>query len=271
MTEPAGLLLRPDWDLPAGIQAFVTTRHGGARAPPWDTCNLALHVGDEPAQVTHNRRLLQTALARAATPAASTRALAGTALLPPALQWLQQEHGTAVFTATTPQPVPAPRADAAYTRVSGLALAVLTADCLPVLFCSDDGTEIAVAHAGWRGLCAGVLEASLACFEAPPAAISAWLGPALGPCHFEVGAEVRQAFVAAAPTAQATATANCFRPGAPGKWWGDLYQLATLRLQASGVLRIAGTGQCTWCGHERFYSYRRQRQTGRFASVIFRC
>lgn len=259
MAEQRGLLLRPDWELPAGVQAFVTIRHGGCSVAPWDTCNLALHVGDDPDHVACNRQLLDTALVQA------------TAAPAPALQWLEQVHGTTVFKATTAQPVPAPQADAAYTRVAGLALAVLTADCLPVLLCSTDGAEIAVAHAGWRGLCAGVLEASLACFDAPPAALGAWLGPALGACHFEVGAEVREAFLAAAPAALETATADCFQPGAPGKWWGNLYQLATLRLQACGVSRIAGSVQCTWCHHQRFYSYRRQPQTGRFASLIFRC
>lgn len=258
MTElPA--LLRPDWNLPPGVQAFVTTRHGGHSLPPRHTLNLGLHTGDDPAAVRANRSLLMQALGQ------------HTGVPDLAVQWVRQVHGTAVFRAGEKVVQPAPEADAIYTATPRLALAVLTADCLPVLFCSHDGTEIAVAHAGWRGLLAGVLESTVRSFRTAPEALAAWLGPAIGPCHFEVGSEVRSAFAAAATVQEQVATLAAFQPGqVPEKWLADLYALARLRLQRAGLLVVSGSAACTICNHDRFYSYRLQPVTGRFATLIAR-
>ncbi len=186
----------------------------------------------------------------------------------PAVQWVQQVHGTRVFHAGRAA-LPAPEADALYAAGSPLALGVLTADCLPVLFCSADGREIAAAHAGWRGLLGGVLEAALGSFHAPPSTISAWLGPAIGPCHFEVGDEVRAAFIARAGMPERAATEAAFASTTKtGKWLADLYQLARIRLAGRGLTNIHGEALCTVCNHERFYSYRKQAVTGRFATLI---
>ncbi len=249
-------LYQPDWTLPAGVHAFVTTRAGGSSAAPWNSFNLALHAGDAAAAVTTNRSLLLERMSKE------------TGVAIPAVQWVQQVHGTRVFHAGTVA-LSAPEADALYASGSALALGVLTADCLPVLFCSADGREIAVAHAGWRGLVGGVLEATLGSFHTAPAAITAWLGPAIGPCHFEVGDEVRAAFLARSGPAERAATEAAFvSTPKPGKWLADLYQLARIRLSAFGVTRIHGNALCTVCNHERFYSYRKQAVTGRFATLI---
>jgi polyphenol oxidase len=190
---------------------------------------------------------------------------------PLALQWVQQVHGTAVLRATAAVAESVPVADAIYTDTANLVLGVMTADCLPVLFSADDGTEIAIAHAGWRGLCNGVLEATLKNFRCSPAHIRCWLGPAIGPCHFEVGHEVREAFLARAALTEQSAIAAAFQPGErAGKWQGDLYTLARLRLQAAGVKQVNGVVQCTVCHADRFYSYRQQAVTGRFATLIVR-
>jgi YfiH family protein len=250
------LLYRPDWKLPSSVHAFVTTRAGGFSTGDWSSFNLAQHVSDAPAAVSANRQVLLEMLR------------AETGLKVPAVQWVSQVHGTRVFHAGTAA-LPAPEADAVYANGTPLALAVLTADCLPVLFCSDDGREIAVAHAGWRGLLGGVLEVTAGSFRASPHALSAWLGPAIGPCHFEVGSEVRAAFVARARAADRAATEAAFAAGGrPGKWLADLYVLARIRLQAIGLTAVHGQPLCTVCHDERFYSYRRQPVTGRFATLI---
>ena len=250
------LLYRPDWKLPRGVHAFVTTRHGGHSSGGWSSFNLAQHAGDAAAAVSANRALLLQTLR------------AETGIDVPAIQWVSQVHGTRVFHAGNAA-LPAPEADAVYAKGSQLAIGVLTADCLPVLFCSSDGREIAVAHAGWRGLLGGVLEATVASFHAQPWAISAWLGPAIGPCHFEVGDEVRTAFVAGSVPEHRAATEAAFAVGArPGKWLADLYALARLRLRRCGLEQIAGQPLCTVCNNERFYSYRKQPLTGRFATLV---
>lgn len=257
MTEPSALLLRPDWDLPPGVQAFVSTRHGGHSLQPWQGFNLGLHTGDDPAAVAANRSLLGQVLGQ------------HTGVKDLGVQWARQVHGTAVYRAAEKTLQPAPEADAIYTDTPRLALAVLTADCLPVLFCSQDGAEIAVAHAGWRGLLAGVLESAVCSFRAEPGDITAWLGPAIGPCHFEVGSEVRSAFVSAAIEQEQAATRTAFQPGqVPGKWLADLYALARLRLRRAGLMVVSGDATCTICNHDRYYSYRLQPVTGRFATLI---
>lgn len=246
-------LLLPDWPAPAGVHAAVTTRVGGVSPAPWDSLNLGTHVGDDPARVRENRARLQAALVTLAPAQAP--------------QWLNQVHGTRVVEAE-PDAVrrthSLPDADAVTTTAQQLPCVVMTADCLPVFFCDQAGTRVAVAHAGWRGLCDGVLEATLAVFP-EPAQVMAWLGPAIGPEAFEVGEEVREAFLARQPAAAAH-----FRPSPnAGRFLADIYGLARLRLAAAGVTIVRGGGLCTFSDRERFFSYRRDGQTGRMASVIW--
>lgn len=250
MSALAPLLAR--WPAPAGIHALQTTRAGGVSPAPYDTLNLGGNTGDEPAHVAENRRRLREQLG-----------------LPSEPLWLRQVHGVTVQEAVNIAAEP-PCADAACTTQAGVVCAVLTADCLPVLFCSDDGQWLAAAHAGWRGLAAGVLEATLARASRPPARLLAWLGAAIGPAHFEVGPEVRAAFVQVHEE-----DAMAFAPGHDGRWQADLYQLARLRLARAGVSRVYGGGLCTYADAQRFYSFRRacHRQapeTGRMATLIWR-
>lgn len=250
-----------DWPAPAGIRACVTTRHAGHSLGPYAAGNLGDHVGDQPAHVQVNRAALLSSLVGVET-----------------IQWLRQVHGTQVYSAGVDvggsSKPSVPEADAIVTAQSRLACAVLTADCLPVCLASTENDRIAVAHAGWRGLAAGVLEETLRSLGGEPAAIVAWLGPAIGPCHFEVGEDVRAAFLTASPEAEATNDiAAAFRPaGQVGKWYADLYQLARYRLQLAGVRQVFGGGLCTVCDEQgRFYSYRRDGQaSGRFATLVYR-
>ncbi|MDR0779382.1 MAG: peptidoglycan editing factor PgeF [Pseudomonadales bacterium] len=264
-------LLEPDWPLPAGVRAFVSTRAGGVSAPPYASLNLGQYVDDLPQAVAHNRALLLREVERRT----GWRALR--------VQWIRQVHGIAVHEVQGSEMqgsemqgkagAPLPEADAIHCRVPGVAVAVLTADCLPVLFASDDGQEVAVAHAGWRGLLQGVLEATAARLR-DPAATSAWLGPAIGPCHFEVGEEVRAAFLRAAAATETAATQAAFTPApGSGKWYADLYALARLRLARAGLRRVYGKLRCTVCEAQLWYSYRGEKgrsegRTGRFASLI---
>lgn len=238
-------LILPDWPAPAGVRAVSTTRVGGVSAVPCDTLNLGQHVGDEPAAVAENRRRLR-------------------AVLPAEPAWLQQVHGTQVLRLDGGRFDVPPEADAAWTAQPGVVCAVMTADCLPVLFCDVSGTRVAAAHAGWRGLAAGVLEETVVALATPPGDLLAWLGPAIGPDAFEVGDEVRQAFVADDPGAAAA-----FRPGEPGKWLADLFALARRRLARAGVTRVFGGGLCTVSDPTRFFSHRRDRRSGRQASLVW--
>ncbi|EST16912.1 multi-copper polyphenol oxidoreductase laccase family protein [Pseudomonas putida S610] len=235
-------LLTPDWPAPASVRACVTTRQGGVSLPPFDTFNLGDHVGDDPAAVAQNRLRLS-----------------GQFDIQPA--WLKQVHGLAVADA---DPYRVVEADASWTNRPGIACTVMTADCLPVLFCDQAGTQVAAAHAGWRGLAGGVLEATLDRLDVPPAQVLVWLGPAIGPQAFEVGLEVRDAFTAVHPEA-----ARAFVDGErPGKLMADIYALARIRLAARGVTAVYGGGLCT-VSDERFFSYRRTPQGGRFASLVW--
>jgi YfiH family protein len=237
-------LIEPDWPAPPRVVALGTTRVGGVSGAPWDSLNLGDHVGDAPEAVRENRRRLQQVLPE------DTR-----------IQWLRQVHGTAVAVAGR---VAEPEADACWSNMPGQACAVLTADCLPVLLTNTGGTVVAAAHAGWRGLCAGVIEATIAALPCAPAELMAWLGPAIGPSVFEVGAEVRAAFLAEAASASA-----CFRPASrAGHFLADLGGLARLRLAGAGVSGIYGGGRCTFSETDRFFSYRRDGQTGRMATLI---
>lgn len=237
--------IQPDWPLPPGVVACSTTRHGGVSLPPYDSLNLGSHVGDVESAVWRNRELL----------------VAG-ASLPQMPYWLEQVHGTRVLRLEGQVPTDL-RADAVYSNQPGQVCAVMTADCLPVLFCSRAGKEVAAAHAGWRGLCDGVLESTVAEFAAEPGQIIAWLGPAIGPQRFEVGAEVRAAFMAVDAAAGAA-----FIPQGD-KYLADIYLLARQRLQAVGITEIYGGNRCTVSEISHFFSYRRERITGRLASLIW--
>jgi len=238
----------PEWPAPPAVASLMTTRAGGVSAPPFDSLNLGTHVGDAPEAVARNRSLLREAL-------------------PSEPVWLQQVHGTHV--ARLDDGFRGEPADAAVTRVMGRVCAVMVADCLPVLLCDRGGSVVASAHAGWRGLSAGVLEATLAAMACPAQRILAWLGPAIGPDAFEVGEDVRAAFLSAhAPDA------DCFREKAPGaggdpKWWADLPALARRRLVRAGVGSVHGGGLCTHSDPARFFSHRRDGRSGRHAALIW--
>ncbi|VVN89958.1 peptidoglycan editing factor PgeF [Pseudomonas fluorescens] len=234
--------LIPDWPAPAGVKACVTTRAGGVSLAPFDSLNLGDHVDDSPQAVAENRRRLTDHFS-----------------IQPA--WLQQVHGIAVAQA---DPGLVATADASWSATPGIACTVMTADCLPALFCDRAGSRIAAAHAGWRGLAAGVLEATLDSLAVPPSEVLVWLGPAIGPQAFEVGPEVREAFVQQLPEAD-----QAFVPSRnAGKFMADIYALARLRLAARGVTAVYGGGFCT-VTDPRFYSYRRSPRTGRFASLVW--
>lgn len=244
-----GEFIQPDWPVPAKVRALVTTRYlPGASLPPFDSFNLGAHCGDEPQAVAHNRqRLFELAD------------------LPQAPHWLTQVHGTHVHRVRSLHPDPEiPQADAAVTHIPGAVLAVMTADCLPVLLAARDGSEVAVAHAGWRGLAAGVLEATVAAMQTPPDSLLAWLGPAAGPEHYEIGDEVRAAFLEHDPAAS-----SCFQVTRPGHWLIDMYALARQRLAKAGVNAVYGGGLCTLSDPARFYSHRRDGCSGRMASLIW--
>jgi len=239
--------LFPDWPAPPNVRAAVTTRHGGVSLAPWDSLNLADHVGDDPAHVAENRRRLRAHLDLPAEPF-----------------WLQQVHGCDVAQAGSGDEQALCAADASVATTAGVVCAVLTADCLPVLFCDREGRWVAAAHAGWRGLAAGVLERTVQRAPAPPAELLAWLGPAIGPQAFEVGPEVREAFVGADSGA-----VDCFSASPAGRWLADLYGLARRRLAASGVGWVGGGGLCTYTDADSFFSFRRDGTTGRMASLIW--
>ncbi|TKR34174.1 peptidoglycan editing factor PgeF [Luteimonas gilva] len=244
-------VLAAGWPAPPGVVAFTTLRSGdGVSQPPFDAFNLGARSGDEEAAVAENRRRL-----------IRNRALPS----PP--RWLRQVHGTDVvrFARADAAAEFEPEADAAVTSESGLVLAILTADCLPVAFAADDGSEIAAAHAGWRGLAAGVLERTVEAMRTPAARIVAWMGPAAGPQAYEIGEEVFEAFVSADGAAE-----SAFAATRPGHWRVDLYALAQRRLRGAGVERIHGGGLCTISDSRRFYSHRRDRRTGRMATVVYR-
>ena len=238
----------PDWPAPARIHALTTTRRmPGMSLPPFDAFNLGLRSGEEAATVEANRALLERAFA-----------------LPSAPRWLHQVHGARSLRLTEEILPEEPEADAGFTLRPGIVLAILTADCLPLLVCADDGSEIAAIHAGWRGLASGVIESCIGRLRTPAAKLLVWLGPAIAAQSYEVGDEVRTAFLA-----QAAHAAAAFAPTRPGHWHCDLYTLARQRLAALGVTRIFG-GDFDTFTDARFYSYRRDgAQSGRMASVIW--
>ena len=236
-------LIIPDWPAPANVKTLQTTRAGGISRAPYDSLNLGDHVGDAPMAVARNRMLLNT-------------------LLPSEPVWLNQVHGTVVANADMASCLP--QADACIARHRDSVCVVMTADCLPVLLSDTQGSVVAAAHAGWKGLAAGVIEAAVQAMDVAPQNLMAWFGPAISQEAFEVGDEVRAEFIATQPQA-----ASAFIPGQSGKWFADLYVLARLRLDALGITQIYGGGYCTYRDRERFYSYRRDVMTGRMGSFIW--
>lgn len=233
----------PDWPAPKSVRALQTTRQGGSSAAPYNSLNLGDHVGDALLTVARNRMLLNT-------------------LLPSEPVWLEQVHGTVVANADNANC--RPQADACIARHRAAVCVVMTADCLPVLLCDTRGSVVGAAHAGWKGLAAGVIEATVRAMDVAPQDLLAWLGPAIGQQAFEVGGEVRAMFVDADPQA-----ASAFVPGQNGKWYADIYALARLRLNGLGITSIHGGEHCTYRESERFFSYRRDGATGRMGTFIW--
>ncbi len=233
----------PDWPAPARVKAIQTTRQGGVSIAPYDSLNLGGHVGDNPLAVERNRILLNK-------------------LLPSEPVWLEQIHGTLV--ANADRASCQPQADACIARHRAAVCAVMTADCLPVLLCDAQGSVVGAAHAGWRGLRDGVIEATVLAMGVAPQSLMAWLGPAISQEAFEVGEEVRAAFVTIQPQA-----ASAFIAGQSGKWLADIYALARLRLNTLGVTQIYGGGRCTYRERGQFFSYRRDGVTGRMGTFIW--
>jgi purine-nucleoside/S-methyl-5'-thioadenosine phosphorylase / adenosine deaminase len=237
----------PDWPAPTKVRAVSTTRNGGISSGVYSSLNLGAHVGDAAESVEQNRRRLCAGLELPAPP-----------------RWLEQTHGTRVADLNAGDPRKLLRADAAIARCANQICVVMTADCLPVLFCESSGQIVAATHAGWRGLAGGVLEATVAAMGAPAEDILAWLGPAIGPSVYEVGEEVRFALMQDQPQAE-----QAFETTSRGKWLCDLYLLASQRLRYAGVRHIYGGGFCTFTERERFFSYRRDGECGRMATLIW--
>lgn len=231
------------WPAPSHVRAFTTTREGGVSRPPYESWNLASHVGDLHQNVVANRARLST---------------------PGPVTWLEQVHGTQVIELPIRALNQLPQADACFTRAKGVPCAVLTADCLPVFVTDSAASVVGIAHAGWRGLGAGVIEALLLALAEPPDSLLVYLGPAIGPQAFEVGVETRDFFVNPHPE-----DAAAFQSAGPSKWLADLYLLARQRLRRAGVQRIYGGEYCTYTQSDLFFSYRREGVTGRMASLIW--
>jgi YfiH family protein len=237
--------IEADWPAPSNVRAIATTRAGGVSVGPYASLNLGAHVGDDEHAVSENRLRLRNALG-----------------LPRDPLWLNQVHGTAVVEAISHEAPPT--ADASFARSPGQACAVLTADCLPVLFCDRDGTRVAAAHAGWRGLAGGVLESALRAMSVAPDRVLAWLGAAIEQDMYEVGAEVREQFVA-----KSADNAHAFKSNARSRWQADLYDLARRELARLGVTQIFGGGFRCYADRDRFFSFRRDSTTGRMATLVW--
>jgi YfiH family protein len=243
MRESVGFIT-PDWAAPARVRAAFTLRTGGVSAPPFATLNVGAHVSDAPEAVVENRRRVVSALSLPAEPI-----------------WLRQVHGVEVLDADA---VDAHPADAVVARGAHRVCVIQVADCLPVLFAARDGSVVGAAHAGWRGLAGGVLEATVRRLGVAPQNLIAWLGPAISRAHFEVGDEVRAAFLAHDASA-----ASAFERNARGHWQCDLYALARQRLMGAGIREVSGGGWCTYADSARFFSFRRDGQCGRMAALIW--
>jgi YfiH family protein len=239
--------MTPEWPAPPNVRAAFSLRLGGVSEAPFDSLNLGAHVGDDPARVSENRQRVEAALALPAPP-----------------RWLTQVHGVNVLDAPPAADAAPESADAVVLRHPGTVGVIQVADCLPVLLAAADGRAVAAAHAGWRGLAAGVLEATVERLAEPAGSLMAWLGPAIGPAHFEVGDEVRAAF-----TQQDPGAAGAFAPNARGRWQCDLARLARRRLQALGVQQVYGGRWCTFADPTRFFSYRREGRCGRMGAFVW--
>ena len=242
----------PDWPAPATVSALLTTRNGGISQPPYTSLNLGDHVGDDPAAVIENRALLRQ-------------------ILPDEPRWLKQVHGTTILDADNPDIFAdgAPGYDAAISQHTHTVCVVMTADCLPILLCDEAGSIVAAIHAGWRGLSAGVIENTVRTITARSAGarLMAWIGPAIGPGHFEVGNEVRDTFIQ-----HDKQSALAFTPSpdqSHHRWMANLFLLARQRLAAAGVRQVYGDNECTFSNPSRFFSYRRDGTTGRMAALIW--
>jgi polyphenol oxidase len=239
--------ITPEWPAPPNVHAAFSLRSGGVSEAPFDSLNVGAHVGDDPGHVGENRALIEAALALPAPP-----------------QWLTQVHGRQVLEGDRAASGAPAEADAVVVRHPGTVAVIQVADCLPVLLATADGRAVAAAHAGWRGLAAGVLEATVEALGEPAGELLAWLGPAIGPGHFEVGEEVRAAF-----TQTDRGAAAAFVPNARGRWQCDLVQLARRRLQALGVRQVYGGRWCTFADPARFFSYRREGRCGRMGAFVW--
>jgi purine-nucleoside/S-methyl-5'-thioadenosine phosphorylase / adenosine deaminase len=238
----------PDWQgAPGNVRALSTRRVGGVSVGPYASFNLAQHVGDDPAAVEANRSILRR-----------------TACVPSEPLWLEQVHGTHVVEHGPAAPAVPPRADAAVAFATARVCVVMTADCLPVVLVDRAGTRVGVAHAGWRGLAGGVLEATVTALRAEPAELIAWLGPAIGQPAFEVGPEVREAFVQ-----RDSGHESAFRQNAAGRYQADLHELARRMLERAGVTQVSGGGHCTSAARDGFFSFRRDGRTGRMATLAW--
>lgn len=245
-----GDALKPDWSAPDRVRALSTTRAGGVSGSPWDSLNLGSHVEDNPDDVQQNRlRIAESA-----------------GLTSERIGWLNQVHGTDVVELTADNVGQIAKADASFTRHPGIACAILTADCLPVILADREGTVVGAAHCGWRSLCGGVIENLVSAMAVAPETLQVWLGPAIGPDSFEVGPEVRDAFLEHNPKAARAFKAKGARAG---HFMADIYALATLRLNHLGVSSVTGGGLCTVQDSDRFFSYRRDGQTGRMATLVW--
>lgn len=242
MTAPHDWII-PDWPAPPCVHSLITARNGGGSAGAYASFNLGLRAGDDATAVHANRQQLR-------------------ACLPQEPKWLRQVHGANAVIADGLAEIP--EADASISRHAGTVCAVMIADCLPVLLCDQAGSVVGIAHAGWRGLSSGVVENAVRAMNVTPGELLAYLGPAIGPDAFEVGSDVRDAFLAADPAAD-----DAFKPCREGKWLADLFKLARRRLARCGVQRVFGGGLCTYRNPARFYSYRRDQVTGRMAALIW--
>jgi len=237
--------LEPDWPAPPQVRAVMTTRRGGVSLPPYESMNLATHVGDDAARVEQNRQRLRQTLGLNTEPL-----------------WLNQVHGTRIVDVASA--TEGEDADGSFARGAQRPCVVMTADCLPVLICDRQGTQVAAVHAGWRGLVNGAVEAAIARFDAPAEELLVWLGVAIGPENFEVGDEVREAFLA-----HDAGAGEAFVSTQPGKWLANIYLLARRRLAMQGISGVYGGEGCSYADAESFYSFRRQRDCGRMASLIW--
>ena len=240
-----GEWIQPDWPAPPNVRAFVTTRHGGVSPGEYASMNLGVNSGDDAANVARNRLIVR-------------------ACLPSAPHWMKQVHGVETADLDRIESGDAPRADAAVTGEAGRVAVVLTADCMPLFLCDARGTRVGVAHAGWRGMAAGVIEGAVRSLGGEPGDVLAWMGPAIGPAAFEVGPEVRAAFMDVDARA-----ASAFVPHGGAKYKADLYALARQRLERAGVRAISGGGFCTYREADRFFSYRRVQASGRMGAFIW--